>query len=111
MLLKKKSEILKMSFNYRISKEAELDIFDSYLWYQKENNGLGEKFIIALDEGAQAIINNPTSYQIRYKKKVRAYVIKRFPFLILYIINGNNIDVIAVFNTNKNPKNWKNRVK
>ncbi len=72
---------------------------------------LGEKFLDSLDSAKQAIISNPLTYRIRYKKKVRSFVVKDFPYLVLYIIKGNNIDVISVFYTSQHPKKWKKRVK
>ncbi|QCK14483.1 type II toxin-antitoxin system RelE/ParE family toxin [Mangrovivirga cuniculi] len=100
-----------MTYNYRFSEEAESDIYDSYLWYEKQRSGLGEEFLKELENAARAIISNPTTYRIRFKKKVRVFVVNRFPYLILYIVNGGNIDAISVFNTNQDSKKWKKRVK
>jgi plasmid stabilization system protein ParE len=99
-----------MPFNYQLSEEAESDVYRSYLWYEKKKTGLGEEFLAALDAAKQVVVRNPKTYSVRYKKKVRAFVVDRFPFLILYIVDGNNIDVISVFNTNQHPKRWKKRV-
>jgi toxin ParE1/3/4 len=100
-----------MTFNYRLSEEAETDIYESYIWYENQQVNLGEKFLDRLDAARQSIIKNPESYQVRYKKKVRGFVTMDFPFLVLYIINGNDVDVISVFNTSQHPKKWKERVK
>jgi len=100
-----------MTYNYQLSEEAESDVYDSYEWYEGKQENLGEEFLENLDEAKKAITNNPESYSIRYKKKVRAFVVNRFPYLILYVVNGKDIDVISVFNTNKHPKRWKERVK
>ncbi|WP_339700141.1 type II toxin-antitoxin system RelE/ParE family toxin [Algoriphagus aquimarinus] len=99
-----------MPYNYQLSEEAESDVYDSYIWYEKQQKGLGEYFLESIDAAAQAICNNPKTYQIRYKKKVRSFVVSHFPYLILYVVNGDNIDVIAVFNTNRHPKRLKKRI-
>lgn len=100
-----------MPYNYQLSEEAETDIYESYVWYESQQLMLGEKFLDSLDSAKQAIISNPLTYRIRYKKKVRGFIVKDFPYLVLYIIKGNNIDVISVFNTSQHPKRWKKRVK
>ncbi|HSI74415.1 MAG TPA: hypothetical protein VK957_00910 [Lunatimonas sp.] len=100
-----------MPYNYQLSDEAELDVFESFLRYEEQREGLGEEFLDSLDVAEKAISDNPTTYRIRYKKKVRAFVVDRFPYLVLYAVNRNNIDVIAVFNTNLHPRRWKRRVK
>ncbi|MDN3670663.1 type II toxin-antitoxin system RelE/ParE family toxin [Echinicola jeungdonensis] len=83
-----------MPYNYQLSEEAESDVFESYLWYEKQKKGLGEEFLDAIDAAGKAIASNPTTYRVRFKKKVRAFVIDRFPYLVLYVVNGNDIDVI-----------------
>ena len=99
-----------MPVNYQLSDEAELDVAEGYEWYESQREGLGEEFLEALDQAELAISNNPKTYRIRYKKKVRAFIVNRFPYIVLYVVNGNNVDVISVFNTNKHPREWKRRV-
>ena len=100
-----------MHYNYQLSEEAESDIYESYIWYESQQSKLGEKFLSSLDAAKQSIVISPATYRIRNKKKVRGFVLKGFPYLVLYIINGNNIDVISVFNTRQHPKKWEKRVK
>lgn len=100
-----------MAYNYQLSEEAESDVYDGYEWYESKQKKLGEEFLENLDEAKKAITNNPKTYPVRYKKKVRVFVVNRFPYLILYVVNGKDIDVISVFNTNQHPKRWKERVK
>lgn len=38
------------------------------------------------------------TYIIFYNKKVRTFKVDRFSYVVLYIVEGNNIDVISVFN-------------
>ncbi len=100
-----------MAYNYQLSEEAESDVYKGYTWYEDKREDLGEEFLESLDQAKKVIISNPRTYRVRYKKKVRAFVVDRFPYLILYVVNGDNIDVISVFNTNQHPKKWKERVK
>lgn len=62
-----------MPYNYQLSEEAEADIYESYLWYEHQQTVLGEKFLKSLDAASRAITQNPTTYRIRYKKKVRGF--------------------------------------
>lgn len=99
-----------MPFNYNLSQEAEDDMLEAYIWYEQQNPGLGEEFLESLDKASLAIVQNPDTYRIRYKKKVRAFVVERFPYLILYTLEKNEVNVIAVFNTSRSPKSWKERI-
>ena len=100
-----------MAYNYRLSEEAEADVRDSYLWYEQQKVDLGEEFLMALDAAEKTIVRNPRASRIRFKKKVRAHVVDRFPYLILYIIEQDDINVISVFNTPQHPGKWKQRIK
>jgi plasmid stabilization system protein ParE len=80
-----------MPYKYRLSQEAEWDVLDSYVWYEKQRPGLGEEFLQTLEAAQRAITANPTTYRIRYKNKVRAFVVNRFPYLILYIVAGKTL--------------------
>jgi hypothetical protein len=37
-----------MGYKYRLHPEADKDYTDAYAWYEYQQNGLGEKFIIAV---------------------------------------------------------------
>jgi len=39
-----KTAVPKMSYNYRLSEEAESDIYNPYLWYGNQKEGLGKNF-------------------------------------------------------------------
>ena len=100
-----------MPNSYNLSKEAEDDLLEAYVWYEQQRAGLGEELLESLDKARQAIIQNPEIYRIRYKKRVRAFVVDRFPYLILYVLEKKDANVISVFNTSRNPKTWKARIK
>lgn len=99
-----------MAFTYRISTEAEKDITKAYSWYEKEHPGLGDNFLESLDTAREAILKNPLAFAFRYKSKVRGYVMEKFPFIILFILNDPFIDVISVFHTSQNPRKLEKRV-
>ncbi len=41
---------------------------------------------------------------------MRQAVINKFPFVVIYEIEGRNIVVYAVFNTYQNPEKWKSKL-
>lgn len=99
-----------MQYKYRISGPALQDIEEAYVWYEKEQPGLGESFLAAIDQAEKMITANPHTYRFWYEKKVRGYVLRRFPFLILYVIKSGCIDVLAVYHTRQHPDKWKKRI-
>jgi len=98
-----------MTYSYELTSEASEDVFESYLWYEKQKLGLGEEFLEELDRCKESILLNPETYQIIYEGRVRRFLVKRFPFIILYLLEGDKVIVLSVFNTNQSPKKWKKR--
>ena len=99
-----------MQLKHQLSLEAENDAFESYSWYESNKVGLGEKFLESLDLALNAISSSPFAYKVFFKKKVRAYHLTDFPFTVLYLVESNEIKVIAIFHTSRNPRQWKKRV-
>ena len=87
----------------RFSEEAEEDIVTAYNWYQSELQGLGDDFVIAINDCLQSILTNPKAFGFR-KGKIRGCSVKRFPHLILFLIERRNIYIISVFHTSRNPR-------
>jgi plasmid stabilization system protein ParE len=92
-----------MKFKLIIKEEAVIEIEDAFIWYEKEKVGLGQEFVVALEENYEKIIANPFLYQIGYKN-FRIAVMQRFPYKIVYRIDEDTVVVFAVFHTSRNPK-------
>jgi hypothetical protein len=50
-------------------------------------------------------------YRKKRYKNLRIHFIKRFPYGIHYLFDGNDIKVFGVFHTSRDPKNWSKRLK
>ncbi len=91
-----------MNYNITFSEEAEEDISKAYQWYEDQREGLGMEFIEAVRDAAKNVGYNPLFFSYR-KENIRGYQIKRFPYLILYFIEVDNVRVISVFHMSRNP--------
>ncbi|WP_051200095.1 type II toxin-antitoxin system RelE/ParE family toxin [Flavobacterium subsaxonicum] len=83
-----------------IRKAADLEITEAYLYYEEQQNGLGERFLDSLEIYFERIKKYPEHYQIK-RSPYREALISKFPFLIIYQFTGNKIIVFSVFNTNR----------
>ena len=88
---------------------AEDDISTSVLWYEKQMNGLGSRFILSIDATIQSIQRNPLLYPKVYKNFRRALT-QRFPYGVYYFIERDTIVVVAIFHEKRKPRHWKKRV-
>jgi hypothetical protein len=76
---------------------------------EKENSWFLMKFIEEVEKCLIIIENNPFQYQTIYKN-IRRVLLKRFPHGIFYIIDENNIFILAITHLKRHPKNWKKRL-
>ncbi len=91
-----------------IRPEAESDIKDAYQWYEAQRKGLGESFLLCIEEALSRASRNPDIYSIVHKN-VRRVLIHRFPFGLFFIESEKSISILAVLHARRNPKMWKGR--
>jgi plasmid stabilization system protein ParE len=78
-------------------------------WYEEHRVGLGDEFVHAVEACLSGIAEDPLLYPTVHKR-VRRAVLRRFPFLILYTVEGDRILVVAVFHASRDPRTWRQRV-
>ena len=62
-----------------VRSEAEADISDAYKWYESQRKGLGENFLLCIEEALARVSRKPSIYS-QVHKDVRRILIHRFPF-------------------------------
>ncbi len=92
-----------------IRPEAESDIKDAYQWYEAQRKGLGESFLLCVEEALSRVSRNPAIYSVVYKE-IRRALIHRFPFGVFFIDGSESISILAVLHARRNPKMWKGRI-
>lgn len=99
-----------MDYKIKISNEAEIDIIEALIYYEERKLGLGERFLKTLDESLILISNNPVLFIKKYKE-LRMYVMRTFPFLIYYLIEEENKEILifSVLHSKRDPKLIKKR--
>jgi len=98
-----------MIFSLHFKPEVYGDIQATYDWYEKQRIGLGEDFLLSLEESYAKITRTPKIYQTIYKN-VRRNLVRRFPYGLFFIIESDKIIVIAILHTKRKPSDWIDRV-
>lgn len=90
-----------MAFKIVVEPRALADIQQAIDYYDKQQVGLGEKFILIIDKHFKSISKNPF-FQIRYDK-IRCLPIKNFPFMIHFFIEEktNIVYIVAAYHTSQ----------
>lgn len=89
-------------YSTEIKAEARLEIIDAFHYYEDKQTGLGDSFLNHLEIYLERITKNPEHFPQKRNPYREAYL-KRFPFLIIYEIEGLKVIIYAVFNTSRNP--------
>jgi plasmid stabilization system protein ParE len=98
-----------MSVPFIITPEAEQDLTDGRDWYERQKDGLGIEFVLAVGAVFERLQANPRMHQI-VRKDVRRAVVKRFPYVVFYRALADRTEVIAVHDARRDPKRWQKRV-
>jgi len=90
-----------------IDPEAQKEIDEAIEYYETVREGLGFEFYNYLDGYFKTLQQNEAYFQIKRKPIFRELPLKRFPFVIIYEHNYQEIYIYSVFNTYQNPKHKK----
>ncbi len=91
-----------------IRPEAEQDMADARDWYEDQRDGLGVRFLLALDEVCDRIAATPELVPPEYRS-VRRLNLPRFPYVVYYRLVADFIEVIAVLHGSRDPQGWQSR--
>jgi len=96
-----------MEFDVVIKTDAELEILEAVVWYDSKRPGLGNELILCLESGLEILKRNPY-FEIRHNQN-RILNIKRFPYQVVYYVEGNTIYVTSFFHANRDPEIWQSK--
>ena len=93
----------------RFSSDADAELAETRQWYAHQREDLDLEFMDSVDEALTLVVRNPHLYPVVYRNLGRA-VIRRFPFAVFYDVTEDEIQVIAVFHSRRDPEAWHSRV-
>ena len=92
-----------------IAPEAELDIAEAYVWYERRRIGLGEEFLSSVDACMEGIRRQPEMYPLVHETYRRS-LIRRFLYAVFYEYAESTITVYSAFHTSRDPDRWRQRL-
>ena len=100
-----------MNFQLIVTIAAEIDLDESFIWYEKQKENLGFAFIQEFEKTLNKIITNPF-YTSVIEGDARAATLKRFPYTIIYrvLTEQMQIRVIAVIHQHRDPEWIRTRI-
>jgi toxin ParE1/3/4 len=91
-----------------VNPEAEADLEEARRWYETERVGLGNELIDAVGVVLERVQGAPRLYSKVYEE-LRLALVRRFPYAVVYRIDEDQITVVAVYHTHRDPRGWQSR--
>jgi plasmid stabilization system protein ParE len=98
-----------LSFPVILRDEAEADMAEAALWYERRSLGLGAEFVRSVDACLALVSRQPTLFPVIHRE-ARMALARRFPYLIIYRVFPDFISVVAVIRGKRHPRRWKSRL-
>jgi|SRR6516162_9891767 plasmid stabilization system protein ParE len=98
-----------MSRDVVLRRTAEQEFDASIAYYERQKAGLGLEFRAIIEQHFQRIADNPGQFPIVRAQVRRAVVLRRFPFVIHFLVETELIVILSVFHTSREPKRLKYR--
>ena len=96
-----------MKIEFLEAAQTELD--EAFDWYELQQANLGVQFLTEFDAAIRRVIAYPKSYAL-LGSDIRRCLIKRFPYGVLYGIDGDRIVIVAVAHLHRKPNYWLGRL-
>lgn len=94
----------------RVLHRAEVDLFEAVRYYEHCRHGLGLEFQDEVDATLAKIGESPArfgTYEGKHlRREYRRALVERFPYVVFYQIRGEEILVVAVAHTRREPGYW-----
>lgn len=79
-------------------------------YYDERYPGRGGRFAEAVERVLDLIAEFPLAFPILYEPDIRSVKVARFPYRVVYVVVGPNVDVIAVAHAKRRPGYWRDRL-
>ncbi len=91
-----------------LRREAEDELFEAALHYERERRNLGLRFESEVDLTFRRAIENPLQFP-EIERGVHRALVRVFPYGVFFLLDEPLVLVIAVLHLHRHPNAWKRR--
>ena len=89
--------------------EARQELRDAAIYYEHQEPALGYRFVDAIESGFRQIERSPFTWRC-LRGDIRRFLVKTFPYGIVYAPVDDQIFVLAVMHLKREPDYWLGRL-
>lgn len=99
---------------FAVLPEAELEAAEAAIWYDDQRLGLGDEFLVELQQAFDRIRGEPAELS-RLESyvgphEIRRCLLKRFPYLVIFACRPEEVIVVAISHARRRPLYWLRRL-
>ena len=98
-----------MKRGFVLRRAAEMEYDDAIAWYDGEREGVGQEFRATIEKYFHRIAENPEWFPKIRGEVRRAVVLGRFSYVIHFVVEEEQIVILSVFHTSRDPEQLKYR--
>lgn len=94
---------------YEFHPDAELELYEAASRYELEVPELGLRFADEIERVIHLVLEHP-ELGSRLDDKLRHFVLRKFPFSVVYVVTEDLVYIVAVAHGSREPEYWRLRV-
>lgn len=87
---------------------AEEELNEAAAYYAHARPGLGDAFVAEVQHAVELLAASPLAGRV-VDKDVRWWLVKRFPYSVLYRVRDDHIRILAIAHQKRRPFYWRER--
>ena len=93
-----------------IAPAAQAELSAAAAWYEARATGVGEKFLMRVDDAIKRISEHPSSFPVwAAAPRFRKVVTEKFPYVVFYRDTSERIEIVAIAHGSRLPGFWLKR--
>jgi hypothetical protein len=99
----------------RFAPEVPDELAEAVLWYEARKQGLGSEFLDEVEATLPLIGSRPRSFPrlqgVDATLEIRRALLDRFPYALVFLVQEEEVRVLAVAHAKRRPEYWLNRIR
>lgn len=89
----------------RFHADADQELTEAAMWYNSRSPQAARWFLDEIEHAVAMIVDGPERWP-RHLHRTRRYILRRFPYAVVYRYQDNQIEVVAVVHLHRRPGYW-----
>ncbi|MGB7344077.1 MAG: type II toxin-antitoxin system RelE/ParE family toxin [Pirellulaceae bacterium] len=99
----------KLNYEIEFHPEAIREIREAVQWYRERNDEVATEFRNLVESAEELVQRSPESWA-SYLLETRGFRFQKFPFVLAYVIRGQQVFIVALAHTKRKPGYWRDRL-